>query len=137
MEGEVGQCFDSYLLKYSNNKKALFYKALYFYCFDVEKKDKRFTHAIQGFNEVLEVDPTNLDAKLFIAFSYYRLKDYQSAIGENTGIINKYPLCGPAYLQRGKAYLEVDSTQQACADFKNAVSLGVGAAKGLLRDYCK
>jgi len=134
---EVGQCFDSYLIKHSDNRKALFYKALYYYCFDVEKKDKRFTHAIQGFNEVLEVDSNNLDAKLFIAFSYHRLKDYQSAIKVNTEIIHKYPSCGTAYLQRGKAYLEVDNAERACADFKSAVNLGVGATKGLLRDYCK
>lgn len=133
----VGPCFDSYLLKYSDNKRALFYKALYYYCFAIEKKEQRFAHAIQGFNEVLEIDPENMDARLFIAFSYYRLKDYQQAVKENTRVLNTYPRCGAAYLQRGKTYLELDSAQQACADFEMAASLGVRGAKGFLRDYCK
>ncbi len=104
------------------------------------EKGKRgdFQGAIADFNKAIEIDPKYLRAYCNLGLAKARgLGDFEGAISHYDKCIEIDPESARAYVKRGEARKIVGDLQGACADWKEASSLGDNAAAGLVRDQCQ
>lgn len=79
--------------------------------------------AIGEFKEAVKYNPENWKARLYIAGSYMKKKQYQEAIVEYKKTIELNPEYIPVYGSIGRAYLKAGSIEQAIDSLNKAIQL--------------
>ncbi len=87
-----------------------------------------FQEAMFAFERVMFNRPAHMQARLLLAFSYFRVKNYGAAKVELNGLLKKSDQIEPKNIKRIKDYLAQikESEQKAIRDSSFKVSLGVG-----------
>ncbi|MBI5240315.1 MAG: tetratricopeptide repeat protein [Elusimicrobia bacterium] len=88
--------------------------------------------AYADFDHARDLDPRSKEAWTGLCLARRLFKDYQDAVRDCTRALGVSPNYGPAYLQRGLAYLRLGDIQRAIADLHSAHQLGTRRAEGLL-----
>ena len=114
--------------------------------FDKEKKGD-YSGAIADYTKAIEINPTYyVDPYINRAGAKYELNDYSGAIDDLNRAIELSPKNKDAYFNRGFAKLELDKKnflrfvftnrlKSACADWREAYSLGEEAALDVLENF--
>jgi tetratricopeptide (TPR) repeat protein len=88
--------------------------------------------AYSDFNRARDRDPRSKEAWTGLCLSRRLSRDHQAAVRDCTRALGLSPNYGPAYLQRGLAYLKLGDVQRAITDLHSAHQLGTRRAEGLL-----
>lgn len=75
------------------------------------------------YTNVIEKDPTNMNAYLRRAFCESVLKNYKAAVADYTTVIEAHPKHPFAYLSRGSAYNKLEEWKLALSDFDMVLNL--------------
>lgn len=110
-----------------------------------DKKDKKcLDKAKTCFHEVLNSNTKNskilADAYRGIGIAEYEFGNYTEAIEHLSKSITSHgtnPDTKSALFYRGKAYLDLSKTKEACQDFEKAKDLGHQGAWEMINNYCK
>lgn len=82
-----------------------------------------YEEATTLYSNVIQQDPTNMNAYLRRAFCESVLKNYQKAVDDYTKVIDAHPKHPFAYLSRGSAYNKLEEWKLALADFDMVLNL--------------
>ena len=94
-----------------------------------------FRKATECLNEVIKVDPVNLQAYLMRPQMHYRTGDYAKTIADLSKVITELdPENAEARLGRGLAYLKLSEYDKAFADFRKVLARDPKNACGLTGD---
>jgi tetratricopeptide (TPR) repeat protein len=85
---------------------------------------KYFESAIADFTKTVELESTNGDAFYWSALSKTELGNYKEAIGDCDKAIKLKPQEAKYYFQRGKLYLVLKKSEDACNDYSIYKALG-------------
>ncbi len=109
---------------------------LFYYKGMAEQKAGALEESIQSLEHFLTLNPNHTKAAYALANILARTQKYEQAVQYYNQVIDAEPTFANAYLNRGNTYLYLDETEKACADWKQAESLGAGLAKEMLNKYC-
>lgn len=84
---------------------------------------KRFSDAINLFDQVIEKQPYNFNAWMMKAAAYYDLGSYDSAISCYDKVLELNPDYILALLQRGNAYLKIKKYNEAINSWQKILSI--------------
>jgi tetratricopeptide (TPR) repeat protein len=113
------------------NSKAYFERGL------IRMESEEFQDALEDFKRSYNLESNNLTALFQIAVAKYNLKDYHGSIDDCNYIISVKPDIGDVYYQRGLSELLLKQNDDACNDFKLALTYGSKYARQILSEYCK
>jgi len=88
-----------------------------------ELKQGNLAKAIKGYENALQIDYLNNQARLNLANLYYRNKSYQKTESAYKIVISQEPEYGPAYYSLALLYAELERTDDAIAQMKKANNL--------------
>ena len=98
----------------------------------------KYTEAIDNFDKSLDIDTLdNFSAYYNRALAHSALGQMQEAIEDMTKALRISPDNVDAHYLRGQYFLELNMTQQACADFEKAAKQGHQPSIAALKKYCK
>lgn len=83
------------------------------------------THAIEKFNNVLDIDSTQCEAHLYLGRAYFNQRKYDLAMHEFNAAIRLNPKYGEAYRSRAQLWFLQGERTKSCKDYLKAESLGV------------
>lgn len=86
--------------------------------------DGEYDKAIGELEEVIELEPDNVDAYTNLALSYFKNGDYEDAAAAWTDVIDFGPDEASAYFERGTSYFYLKKYEEGIADFTQAIDLG-------------
>jgi tetratricopeptide (TPR) repeat protein len=95
-----------------------------------------FSSAISNFSKALEMDANNPDAYAFRGLAKYNVNDFTGSIEDLNRAIELAPNYAEAYYLRGIAKGELKYNDNACKDWKTALSLGMKKSKKLIKTFC-
>lgn len=94
--------------------------------------------AIADTKKAIELEPDNAVHYQTMAYIHYAQQKYAKTLEFANQAIEKQPEYAAAYFTRGTAYLEMKQADKACADFKQAGTLGYQPfADEAIAQYCK
>lgn len=89
-------------------------------------------NARRDFQSASEEDPRSKEALTFLCAARRMLKDPADAVKDCSRVITESPEYGPAYIQRGLAYLALSDAANAVEDLDKGARLGARRVEGLL-----
>ncbi|NOZ47888.1 MAG: tetratricopeptide repeat protein [Chlorobi bacterium] len=120
-----------YLSFVENDVDALYYRGLNDY------KNENYLNALLSFNKLLELNPSDLKSFIARGDTYLRTKTYKYADRDYSMALDIDPQNAKTYYKRALARKALNEKEQACLDFKKAMSLGNFKAEELYYKYCK
>lgn len=91
--------------------------------------------AIEDFERLVLIAPKNPGSYFFLGEALFQKGDYRTAIDTLTRSIELDSL-KQAFVTRGKAYQKLNSSEEACTDFRMAMKLGEDNIQDLIIDSC-
>jgi tetratricopeptide (TPR) repeat protein len=90
---------------------------------DANRNAKRYTEAIEEYDEMIRIEPNYAAAYNNRGRSYYAKGDYDKAIADFNQAITLDPKYADAYNNRGRAYYAKGDLNKALADYSQAITL--------------
>jgi tetratricopeptide (TPR) repeat protein len=106
-------------LEYPINNRSI----IYFFRGDSYYNKKDYDRAIFDYNQVLKLDPNDVDAYNNRGVSYDNKKDYDRAISDYNQALKLDPNNVHAYINRGISYYNKKDYDQAISDYNQALKL--------------
>lgn len=101
-------------------------------------EEEKYLKAEECFQEVLELDPMNESAELYLAVCKIYLKDFDEAFQDLNKIIDSSEINkAEALYYRGEANFHLHHLDQACQDWKDSAFLGDAFAKENVKSICE
>ena len=91
-----------------------------------------YGRAIEDYNKVIEINPTDANAYYNRGIAYAALGNYVRAIADNDKVIEIDPTEALAYNNRGNAYAALGNQKQAIEDFNKATEINPKFAEAYL-----
>lgn len=114
----------------SNSSQAYYYNALAYE--GLEEYDK----ALTNYTKSIELKPNYITAYHSRAKLNFKLGYYRDVIKDLTIVLSIYNHDTDAYIQRGRAYYELNELNSACADWNQAAQMGSIDAMRLIDKLC-
>jgi tetratricopeptide (TPR) repeat protein len=100
----------------------------------------KFPEAIQDLTQYLSANLPDQEmrnrALFYRGFCYYLTQQNNAALQDYRHVLRQDTKNARVHYLIGKAQVEIDSVAGACQSFKQAFSLGYGAAVGDIKNYC-
>ena len=112
---------------------SLYYAIGEIYAFRLDE----YTLGVQHFDQLLNVNPSFREGFYGRAYSYYKLRNYESALTNINEYLSKGTIDAEAYLLKGKILYHLGQPDQACDFWMKAARLDYGDAEKLLKNYCE
>jgi tetratricopeptide (TPR) repeat protein len=95
-----------------------------------------FISAAADFQEAANLNPACLRCYYSKGLACYKAKMYPEAVNSFTVCLQMNPSYGYAFYHRGLSYKEWSKPDSACADLRQAVSLGIKEAQAVYQQTC-
>lgn len=98
---------------------------------------KQYESAIEDFNEVIFINPSNVDALIYRGLAYYSLEQYKKSKSDMTAALKINKIEITALYTRGLVNIKLNKPDDAYEDLKKADQFGHPLAKKAIDTYLK